>query len=424
VKKIGIMAYLFICVTAFSYESFEGDIEDTWLSVYSNNITLVREKRYLNIEGETENLMLKGLPKYVDIGSLNLKGVDVKSVNYNSNLLDSYKLLENYIGKKIFLDDTAAREEVKLLSVAPKIIVETASGEILVDPKKEIFLPKLEAEPLLYPSLIVKTEKIDKATELETSYLTNGIYWQFNYKFDLENKNLETWVELRNNSGKNFKDTHLKLISGDMNGSYLRGQAKAYLMEAASLGEFSQWNDYMVYEFDKVVTLMDSNVEYVKLTQDRVDYEKYYEHRFNSFSKNPSINIRFKNTLGRVLARGRVSFYDGVDYLGEGNLDYLNESEKADIGIARSFEVRVESKIDSSVMLSKKIYKKGVVYNLKNNRDEKVKLELIYDNLPASWTELQSEQPYEKVSERSIVFKIDMAPGEEKAFRFSYIEEN
>ena len=61
------------------------------------------------------------------------------------------------------------------------------------------------------------------------------------------------------------------------------------------------------------------------------------------------------------------------------------------------------------VMLSKKIYKKGVVYNLKNNRDEKVKLELIYDNLPASWTELQSEQPYEKVSERSIVFKIDMA---------------
>ena len=55
--------------------------------------------------------------------------MDVKSVNYNSNLLDSYKLLENYIGKKIFLDDTAAREEVKLLSVAPKIIVETASGE-------------------------------------------------------------------------------------------------------------------------------------------------------------------------------------------------------------------------------------------------------------------------------------------------------
>ena len=180
----------------------------------------------------------------------------------------------------------------------------------------------------------------------------------------------------------------------------------------------------MVYEFEKPVTLKNSSVEYVKLSESNLDYEKYYKHRFNSYSRNPSINIKLKNNLKRVVARGRVSFYDGIDYLGESVLNYLNEGEDADISIARSFEVRVESEIENSIRLSKKIYKKDVAYTVKNNKEEAIKIELMYDNLPVNWTELQSELPYEKVSDRSISFNMNLNPKQEKSFKFSHIQEN
>ena len=423
-KKNSVLAYFFIFIAAFAYESFEEDIKDTWISVYSNNSTLIRENRYMEIGNETEQIVLNGLPKYVDIGSLSLKGVNVKSMNYNSDIINSNELLERYVGKKIFILDDTGREEVKLLSVSPQIVVEKLGGEILVDPKKEILLPKFSETPLLYPNLLIKTERISGPVELEASYLTSGIYWQFTYKFDLKSKNFETWTELRNSSGKDFNDVHLKLISGDLNSGYPRFDAKTYSSAIENVGRFSKWSDYMVYEFEKPVTLKNSSVEYVKLSESNLDYEKYYKHRFNSYSRNPSINIKLKNNLKRVVARGRVSFYDGIDYLGESVLNYLNEGEDADISIARSFEVRVESEIENSIRLSKKIYKKDVAYTVKNNKEEAIKIELMYDNLPVNWTELQSELPYEKVSDRSISFNMNLNPKQEKSFKFSYIQEN
>jgi len=58
-------------------------------------------------------------------------------------------------------------------------------------------------------------------TPCKLSYITNNISWDAQYVGILDNNdehlNLSSWISLKNNSGKAFKDVTLKLMAGDVN---------------------------------------------------------------------------------------------------------------------------------------------------------------------------------------------------------------
>jgi hypothetical protein len=227
-----------------------GDRTSVDLTIYNQNLSLIREERSVNIPSGLSHIVIPDIPATIDGTSLHFTSqtdplaVRVLEQNYQYDLVNEGKLLEKYLGKTVefvrYNEESKKEYTVKgkLLSAGqpgnrqpgygnanyPSIngMIAEIDGKIELNPAGRLVLPSLPEGLILKPQLewlVSNSRPGDHKVEL--SYLAGALSWSADYVAVLDksdaNLDLTGWVTLTNNSGTNFKDAGLKLVAGDIN---------------------------------------------------------------------------------------------------------------------------------------------------------------------------------------------------------------
>ena len=358
------------------------------LTIYNQNLSLVREERTLVLPRGTGAVIVPDIPATIDGTSLHFRSitapdaVKVLEQSYQYDLVHQAKLLEKYVGKQIELVrvDPATDKEysvpARLLSTGFSsqqgypggyaalggMIVEI-NGKIELNPGGRVVLPGLTEGLILKPRLewLVASNKEGKH-DVEISYLAGGLSWVCNYVALLDKSDakldLTAWVTITNNSGTTFKDAGLKLVAGDVNlvKEQFAGQMKAMRAQVAEFDaaapQFKQSDlfEYKLYSLQRRTNINASETRQIELTSGRdvaarkvflydglADQWHYWRNNYSyrsqgSFGQesNPKVGVymTFKNEeaggLGIPLPKGIVRVYKRDD---DGREQFIGEDQ-------------------------------------------------------------------------------------------------
>ncbi|NIM20132.1 MAG: hypothetical protein GTO51_07860 [Candidatus Latescibacteria bacterium] len=257
-KKEGLMLVILFMALMSAYpsrcalaESKQGKLKSTpedrtsvSVTVYNNNLGLIREIRSLDLPLGNFELMFEGVASKIDPTSVHIRslnhpeGLTVLEQNFEYDIISTEKLLEKYLGKTLFLvtvrDGKEHRKKATLIGIdKPQVqrhslyLLREASyvyeikDKIAIDPPGRILLPALPEGLISKPSLVWTLKNGETSHFAEVSYLATGIVWQVDYTavlaHDDRSINLSGWVTIDNNSGATYTNASLKLVAGDVN---------------------------------------------------------------------------------------------------------------------------------------------------------------------------------------------------------------
>jgi hypothetical protein len=273
-------------VTALSSEATNAtDRLSVDLTVYNQNLSLIREVRTLSLARGISKVIIPDIPSTIDGTSLhfvslsNPASVRVLEQNYQYDLVHQAKILEKYIGRQVeFVRyDAEAKKEYtvpgRLLATGyvPQVygagsvnyvgtggMIAEINGKIEINPAGRLVLPGLPEGLILKPQLewlVSNTREGEHRTQV--SYLAGQLSWSATYVALLDRNDtsidLTGWVTLTNHSGTSFKNAGLKLVAGDVN---LVRQAfdKTMAMRGGAAAEEAQFTQGELFEY-KLYTL-------------------------------------------------------------------------------------------------------------------------------------------------------------------------
>jgi len=231
-------------------ESAAGERTGVELTIYNQNLSLVREERLMRLAKGMSRLALADIPSTIDATSVFFQsltdpnGVRVLEQNYQYDLVHQAKLLEKYLGRDVEFvrqDPETKREysvKGKLLSTGYQTLptyggniinyqytggmIAEINGRIEINPEGRLVLPALPEGFIIKPQLqwLMATTR-EGEHRAEVSYLAGQLSWSSNYVALLSKDDakidLTGWVTLTNHSGTSFKNAGLKLVAGDIN---------------------------------------------------------------------------------------------------------------------------------------------------------------------------------------------------------------
>ena len=213
--------------------STRNDQSDMALTVYNDNLGLVKDQREITLQKGSGELRFMDvasgiIPASVSITSLSDSGsFRILEQNYEYDLLNPQKLLDKYVGKEVQLyqkNPYTEREEIvtaTLLSNNGAPIFRIGNGITYNHPGR-VILPGVPENLISQPTLVWLVASDRAATrKIEASYLTSGISWRADYVLTLNEQDtradLAGWVTIDNKSGASYRDARLKLVAGDVN---------------------------------------------------------------------------------------------------------------------------------------------------------------------------------------------------------------
>ena len=229
------------CASAWgqgAIDSFEAD--QTWLTVYPDNLAMIVERRVVNVPAGTSTLRFLGVSDQIVPQSAILQsfeGLTIES-NFDGDLITKGALLDRTIGQKLTIKrlnpETGAEttQTGKLISAAningavTGIVLETVAGIEALQcsglPESVVFnnLPDgLNDKPVLSMQVAAETSG---EREIFVSYLSRGIGWSADYRLDVGQTSqgegpLSGWLTLTNDTAKSFKNTPTGIVAGDLN---------------------------------------------------------------------------------------------------------------------------------------------------------------------------------------------------------------
>ncbi len=311
-KNIHRMLICLVLTTVVSVSGQEkgnvGDRTSVDLTIYNQNLSLIREERFLNLTKGMNRVIIPDIPSTIDGTSVHFlsltdpSGVKVLEQNYQYDLVHQAKLLEKYIGKQVEFvryDDAAKKEYSvfgRLLATgyAPQPVYGNAmpsfmntggmiaeiNGKIELNPAGRLVLPSLPEGLILKPQLewLVANNK-DGQHKTEISYLASQLSWTCNYVALLDKNDtkldLTGWVTVTNNSGTVFKNAGLKLVAGDVNIVQNRFDgmmlARSMAADEASQKQFKQTDlfEYKLYSLQRRTDINNNETKQIELTSAR-----------------------------------------------------------------------------------------------------------------------------------------------------------
>jgi hypothetical protein len=221
-----------------------GDRAAVDLTIYNQNLSLIREERIINLAKGMSRVALPDIPATIDGTSLHFvsltdpSAVRILEQNYEYDLVHPAKLLEKYIGKEVEfvrVDPETERQYTvrgKLLATGYQVQPQSgfsvpnyySTGGMIaeINPAGELLLPGLPEGLILRPQLewLVSNSR-EGRQKAEIGYLARQLSWNCDYvallSKDDSKIDVTGWVTVTNNSGTSFKNAGLKLVAGDVN---------------------------------------------------------------------------------------------------------------------------------------------------------------------------------------------------------------
>jgi hypothetical protein len=276
------------------------------LTIYNQNLSLVREERTLTMGKGMTHVVIPDIPATIDGTSLHFVSltdpgaVRVLEQSYQYDLVHQAKLLQRYIGKDVEfvrkdpvtkkeftvsgrLLATGYSEQPQYGSAAPSFIgtggmIVEINGKIEMNPVGRLVLPSLPEGLILRPQLDWLVSNSREGTQkTEISYLAGQLGWSCNY-VALLNKDdakldLTGWVTLTNNSGTSFQNAGLKLVAGDVNivkpafeGAMRMAKSAMATDEAAAQFKQTELFEYKLYTLQRRTDINNNETKQIELT--------------------------------------------------------------------------------------------------------------------------------------------------------------
>jgi hypothetical protein len=437
------------------------DQQSVAVTIYNNNLALVKDQRRVNLNSGLNSLALRDVsaqirPETALLRSLSHAGsFTTLEQNFDFDLLTPEKLLEKYVGKNV----TVARinpatgvettEQATVLSANNGVVMRIGNrietgihGRIIYDDVPS----NLRDRPTLVTKLNNKTAS---AQTVELSYLTSGLGWKADYVAELSPKedslDLSGWVTLSNTSGTSYNNAKLQLVAGDVNmvrENYPRPAAmhKTLAMAAEDSAGMAEESllEYHLYSLDLPTTIAENQTKQVALLSASniparkelvlrgADY--YYSSSFGDLGQKMKVGafIEFDNKeaakLGMPLPQGIMRVYKkdslgNAQFVGEDKIDHTPKNETVRLKLGDSFDVTADKKQTDFKALPRpakgnSLFESAYEIVLKNAKKERVTV-TVQEPIPGDWKILNENHASQKANSNTAVWKIEI-PAEGK----------
>jgi hypothetical protein len=460
-----------------------GDRTSVDLTIYNQNLSLIREERNLTLPRGMSRAVLPDIPSTIDGTSLHFLSltdpgaVRVLEQNYQYDLVHQSKLLERYLGKEIEFvrvnPETNKEYTVtgRLLSTGysgqslMSGMVAEINGKIEVNPSGRLILPSLPEGLIIRPQLEWLVSNTREGTHRsEISYLAGGLSWSSDYValLNAEDTKLDLtgWVTLTNASGTSFMNAGLKLVAGDVNvvqeefGGRLRAQKMmmADAVEAAPQFQQTELFEYKLYTLQRKTDVRNNETKQVELIsgknvparkmfiydgvgdQWRMWYNNYSYRSQGSFGQMSNgkvgVYMTFKNEekggLGVPLPKGKVRVYkrdaDGKEqFIGEDRIDHTPKDEEIRLYLGNAFDIVGErAQKDFKTIASGHVVEETIEIKIRNHKNEAVEVQ-VYEH-PWRWNQwevVSASGEWEKVDQSTLRFPVKLGKDGEKVVRYT-----
>ncbi len=455
-------------VLAFEYETTANDQLGMAVTIYNNGLGLVKDMRSVELRPGTHEL------KFMDVASqINPVTVHIKSLsspdklrvieqNYEYDLMNSQKLLDKFVGKKVKLVEKnyyTGKEEIfeaELLSNNSGPIYKI-NGAIYINAPGRVILPEIPKNLIAKPTLVwLLKNKNKKKQEIEVSYLTDGINWKSDYIVIIGKDNnicdLSGWVTITNRSGAEYNDAIIKLVAGDINRLRQEDWGRGRVRKKFAVAEMDKVNqfreeaffEYHLYTLQRKSTIKDNQTKQIELlsamdipVKERLIYygaQYYFRNQYSGqVLSNEKVGVYLEiennkeNNLGMPLPAGIIRAYKKDDqgslqFIGEDRIGHTPKDEKIKIKMGEAFDVVGERKQMDYRILSRNSFQRFDAeqqwqINLRNHKEKPVVVEVV-EPIPGEWKIIDSSIKYEKTGAGTVKFTVRLDKDESKTIDY------
>ena len=419
------------------------DGEGVALTVYQDNLALVKDRRLLDLPAGTGTVSFADVAGQIDpttvmFRSLTSPSVRVLEQNYEYDVINDEKLLQKYLGREILITTTQGENiEGYLLGAGANLIVgaKPDGGKVRMVRSGQIgaiTFPSLPGGLVVRPTLVWLLANPDgnRRQLVEVTYLTGGISWRADYVATVSQDDgrvdLAGWVTLDNRSGADYREARLKLVAGEVN----RIQDQKLVMEGMLAraapqadGGFQEESffEYHLYTLGRPATLGNNQIKQVELLNaSSVPVRKLFLYEG---ARNPKIRVMLElinsteNNLGFPLPRGRVRVQKAdsegaLQFIGEDGIDHTPRDEKVRLYLGNAFDL-VGERIRTNVReVNRNTREESYQITLRNHKREAVAITVVeYMNSWHQWQITRADREYTKTEAGKVEFTVTVPAG-------------
>ena len=415
----------------------------TQLTVYNHGEALVKEQFSRQIQGGVSEIEIERVAETLNPSSVKLssdKDIQVLEQNYRYDLVDQNKLLKKYLEADVtVILQNENKISGKLLSYDNStLVLKSRTGTDIIQRqfvgtiKCPTPVERLYVRPTLAWTLnAAKAGKVN----FDLSYLTGGISWRAEYVAIINEDNseldLSSWINLNNQSGKNYKQAKLKLVAGDLHRARSpqamdsrREKTYALAMRAMPVVEERKFFEYHLYDISFPVSVHnreEKQIQWLNPTLVKAQKRYIYEGTRDQFTNIP-IKIMFTNDkktgAGVALPAGIVRLFkkdtDGaLELIGEDNLKHTSRDDLVTLEVGEAFDVKGKREILNRRSKTDRYHEEDIRITLANRKDEAVEVEVIQTVAYRNWKVQNASQPFAKVDASRVKFTVPVPANKE-----------
>ncbi len=426
--------------------STAADRSGTAVTVYNDNLALVKERRKLTLPVGPVRVSLREVSAQLQAETALLRAVTGKPItlieqNFDFDLLTPQKLLDKYVGREVTVIRTnpsngaETREKATVLAAGQGTVLRFADrietgvpGRIVYDSVP----PNLRDRP----TLSVLFDGAGGTQTLELSYLTGGLSWKADYVAELaadgKSLDLSGWVTLTNSSGASYDNANLQLVAGTVNRvanqqPMQRGKVAMAMMadRAESAQREESLADYHLYTFERPTTLAENQTKQLALlSASNVPAEReyllagadyYYQGRYDVLGEKlkPAVFLIFQNKngqLGKPLPAGMVRAYardsqGAAQFVGEDHIEHTAKNETVRLRLGEAFDITAERKQTNYKRINDRMAETSYRIVIRNAKREEATVK-VQEPLPGDWEIVQETQKHNKTSARTAQWNV------------------
>lgn len=430
-----ILAFILVGLASLAF----AQDKDVALTVYSNNLALVREMRTIRLPKGTSEVRFTDVAAAIDPTSVHFKSltdsgeVDLIEQNYEYDLLGPNKMLQKYIDQEITVHtEQDGPFQGLLLSASQNAVMLQMKGgnikSIAIEPIISIDYPALPGGLITRPTLVwlINSKKVGEY-KAEVSYLTANMSWHAEYVAVCKKNDslleLNSWVSIDNQSGADYDTAKLKLIAGDVHRAEppaVRLMAKGYDMmaEAAPPPQFEekQFFEYHLYTLQRRATVKNNQVKQIALFPPaEIKADKIYCYNGALYGEAVRVTLAFQNSKGSgpgiPLPKGKVRVYkqddadNSLEFVGEDLIAHTPQDEKVRIYLGNAFDIKGERIQKEMKQLSERSHEETWQITLRNHKKEAVTV-IVEEQIQGDWKIRKQSHPHKKKDATTIEFEV------------------
>ncbi len=428
-------------------ESSLADQTDVAVTIYNNDLALVRDKRKIKLLPGEQSLRFmdvaqKVRPETVSLKSLTAPGsLAILEQNYEFDLISPSKLMEKYVGKPVRLvnfnnEIGFTEKDAELLSVNEGPVFKVGE-EIYLGMPGQVVLPKIPDTLIAKPSLVWLLQNAGTDHDVEVTYLTAGIAWRADYVLTLakdeKSIDVEGWVTLINQSGAQYANAKLKVVAGEVNiaqpeemrSDMAVGGAKMMRAMAPAPMREETFAEYHLYTLPRRTTIKENESKQVSLlTASGASVKKVYEYRGNVMFYSQRIPLQAEekvgvflvlrnseaNHLGMPLPAGVMRVYqqdnDGMlQFSGEDRIKHTPKDEDVRLRLGNAFDIVGERVQTDFTQVASTVTESAFKITIRNHKDIPINVDIV-EPMVGDWQILEKSHEFVKKDAQTAIFSV------------------